>query len=90
MAQTSENLLLAPFRTYRCDVLLTVNIEVEVFVLDLLVLAVFTDSGNCSVDLVFEGIALAHCDTYAVTKIFDVGECRTRKCTESSLCICRC
>ena len=80
MAQTSEILSLAPFRTYCCDVLLTVNIEVEVLVLDLLVLAVFTQSRDSSVDLVFQGVALAYGDTHAITKVLDVGECRACEC----------
>src|SRR5690349_10472393 len=77
MAQTSEILLLAPFRTCRRDVLLAVDIEGEVFVLDLLVLAVLANGSDRGVDLVFQCVTLANRDTYAVAEVFDVGERRT-------------
>ena len=76
MAQTSEILLLAPFRTCRRDVLLAVDIEGEVLVLDLLVLAVGADGSDRGVDLVFQRVTLAHRDTHAVAEVFDVGEGR--------------
>ena len=46
----------------------------------MLVLAVFTQSRDSSVDLVFQGVALAYGDTHAITKVLDVGECRAREC----------
>src|SRR5688572_33229668 len=79
MAQTSEILLLAPFRTCRRGVLLAVDIEGEVLVLDLLVLAVLANGGDRGVDLVFQRVTLANCDTYAVAEVFDVGEGRANE-----------
>jgi hypothetical protein len=78
MAQTSELLLLAPFRTCHCGGLLAVDIEVEVLVLDLLVRAVGTDRDDGGVDLVQIGlVAFAHGNADAVTEVFLVGELRT-------------
>src|SRR5471032_549256 len=77
MAQTAEILLLAPFLTCRADVLLAVDIEGEVFVLDLFVLAVLANGSDRGVDLVFERVALANRDTHTVTEVLDVGEGRT-------------
>jgi hypothetical protein len=79
MAQTSEILLLAPFRTCRRSVLLAVDIEGEVLVLDLLVFAVLANGSDRGVDLVFQRVALANRDAYAVAEVFDVGEGRANE-----------
>src|ERR1700712_2715658 len=60
--------------------LLTVDIEVEVFVLNGFVLAVGADGSDGGVDLVqISLVALAHRDAYAVAEVVDVGEGRTDK-----------